>query len=356
MTAHRTLKLFGMMVKPAGRSLSYLPTATALRLSPAPALLAGMKRTMVIPDRKSKPPTQILEPVQAKAENQSEIKHDFVHFKTSTNVHPLGIKKVHEKFGGEFHHCVNHKHAIWTKEELEVKETHTQPGGIADWIAFAGVKTLRTTFDVLSGYRFGKLTENKVLYRAIFLETVAGVPGMTAGMLRHLRSLRRMDRDHGWIHTLLEEAENERMHLMTFIQLKKPGILFRLAVIATQGVFMPIFAFMYMVHPHLCHRFVGYLEEEAVHTYASILEAIEDGRLGKWQTERAPQIAIDYWKMSEDATMKDLIMAVRADEANHRDVNHTFATLKLDQDTPFDEDGKLPKATPDKPAQGSHAH
>ena len=41
--------------------------------------------------------------------------------------------------------------------------------------------------------------------------SAAGVPGMVAGMLRHLHSLRRMERDHGWIHTMLEEAENERM-------------------------------------------------------------------------------------------------------------------------------------------------
>lgn len=34
---------------------------------------------------------------------------------------------------------------------------------------------------------------------------------MVAGMLRHMHSLRGMKRDHGWIHTLLEEAENERM-------------------------------------------------------------------------------------------------------------------------------------------------
>jgi threonyl-tRNA synthetase len=43
-----------------------------------------------------------------------------------------------------------------------------------------------------------------------------------------------MDHDHGWIHTLLEEAENERMHLLTFIRLKQPGPLFRLSVVATQ--------------------------------------------------------------------------------------------------------------------------
>lgn len=39
--------------------------------------------------------------------------------------------------------------------------------------------------------------------RIIFLETVAGVPGMVAAMTRHLQSLRKMRRDHGWIHTLL---------------------------------------------------------------------------------------------------------------------------------------------------------
>jgi threonyl-tRNA synthetase len=64
------------------------------------------------------------------------------------------------------------------------------------------------------------MTESMWLKRFIFLETVAGVPGFVAGMVRHTRSLRKMDHDHGWIHTLLEEAENERMHLMTFVKIK----------------------------------------------------------------------------------------------------------------------------------------
>ena len=67
----------------------------------------------------------------------------------------------------------------------------------------------------------------------IFLETVAGVPGMVGGMVRHLHSLRRMERDHGWIHTLLEEAENERMHLLTFLKIKEPGPFFRCVIILT---------------------------------------------------------------------------------------------------------------------------
>jgi ubiquinol oxidase len=87
----------------------------------------------------------------------------------------------------------------------------------------------------------GVIDERAVLTRCLFLETVAGVPGFAAAMIRHLHSLRRMQRDHGWIHTLLEEAENERMHLMTFLQLRKPGPIFRAAVIVAQWTFTAFF-------------------------------------------------------------------------------------------------------------------
>ena len=73
-------------------------------------------------------------------------------------------------------------------------------------------------------------------------------------MVRHLHSLRRMQRDHGWIHTLLEEAENERMHLMTFLQLKRPGPIFRFAVIFTQTIFTAGFFATYLISPKFCHR------------------------------------------------------------------------------------------------------
>lgn len=64
--------------------------------------------------------------------------------------------------------------------------------------------------------------------------SAAGVPGMVGGMTRHLRSLRRMQHDQGWINTLLAEAENERMHLLTFMELKRPSALFRAMVLLAQ--------------------------------------------------------------------------------------------------------------------------
>ena len=63
-----------------------------------------------------------------------------------------------------------------------------------------------------------------------------------------------MQRDHGWIHTLIEEAENERMHLMTFLALRRPGPLFKGSVIATQFIFTGAFSLLYMISPHFCHR------------------------------------------------------------------------------------------------------
>ena len=81
------------------------------------------------------------------------------------------------------------------------------------------------------------MDERKWLIRIVFLESIAGVPGMVGGMLRHLHSLRRMKRDNGWIETLLEESYNERMHLLTFLKMAEPGWFMRLMVLGAQGVF-----------------------------------------------------------------------------------------------------------------------
>ncbi|GIL99348.1 hypothetical protein Vretimale_4533 [Volvox reticuliferus] len=202
-----------------------------------------------------------------------------------------------------------------------VRPTHLKPEKVARWM-----------FDYLTGYG-PDMTEVQWLQRMIFLETVAGVPGMVAGMLRHLKSLRTMQRDQGWIHTLLEEAENERMHLLTFFELRKPGPLFRASVIAAQGVFFNAYFLAYLLSPRTCHAFIGFLEEEAVKTYTHALEEIDAGRL--WKDMPAPAIAVQYWGLQQDATMRELILAVRADEACHAHVNHTLSKLKADEVNPF---------------------
>jgi hypothetical protein len=219
-------------------------------------------------------------------------------------------------------------HPVWDVKDVEqVSVNHKPSGGVVDTVAYTMVKICRWSFDTLSLYRFGTLTTRKVINRCLFLETVAGVPGMVGGMVRHMSSLRGMKRDHGWIHTLLEEAENERMHLLTFMQIRQPGIFFRAAILVTQGIMFNALFVLYLANPRFVHRFVGYLEEEAVMTYSKIIHEIDAGKLPEFNGTQIPDVARNYWRLGPDATFRDMFNVIRADEAGHRLVNHTFADM-----------------------------
>jgi ubiquinol oxidase len=123
------------------------------------------------------------------------------------------------------------------------------------------------------------------------------------------------------------------MHLLTFMKMAQPGLFMRLMVLGAQGVFFNSFFISYLISPRTCHRFVGYLEEEAVITYTRAIEDIEAGKMPKWNDMDAPDIAIKYWKMPEGhRKMRDLLLYVRADEAKHREVNHTLGNLHPNTD------------------------
>jgi hypothetical protein len=123
------------------------------------------------------------------------------------------------------------------------------------------------------------------------------------------------------------------MHLLTFMKIAEPGLFMRLMVLGAQGVYFNGLFLSYLVSPRTCHRFVGYLEEEAVITYTRIIEEIEAGNLPEWAQMDAPEIAVKYWAMPEGhRTMHDLMLYVRADEAKHREVNHTLGNLNQKAD------------------------
>ena len=194
--------------------------------------------------------------------------------------------------------------------------SHYQPRNFSDKVALMFTKMLRFFADFFFKKRYG--------HRAVILETVAAVPGMVAGMLNHLKSLRKMQEGRGWIKILLDEAENERMHLMTFINIAKPSAFERFLVIFVQGVFFNLYFFMYLISPRTCHRIVGYFEEQAIISYTEYLEEIDSGNI---ENTPAPKIAIDYWNLSKFANLRDVIIAVRNDEMGHRDVNHEFVSI-----------------------------
>ena len=220
---------------------------------------------------------------------------------------------------------------------------HHKPQGLSDSVAFGFVKLLRFCADTFFAKRYG--------HRAVVLETVAAVPGMVGATLTHLKCLRRMCDDKGWIKTLMDEAETDvlaymtfpaqhraklhstnplerlngeikRMHLMTFIEVSKPTLFERFVVVAVQWVFYLFFFGLYLVSAKTAHRVVGYFEEEAVISYTHYLAEIDEGRS---PNVPAPEIAKRYWGLADTATLRDVVLVVRADEAHHRDVNHGFA-------------------------------
>ena len=203
-----------------------------------------------------------------------------------------------------------------------------KPKDFSDFFALSMTKFFRLIADTFFAKRYG--------HRAVVLETIAGVPGMVAGMLIHLRSLRKMKTGYGsQIREMLAEAENERMHLMFFIEIAKPNSFERLLVILAQGVFMSFYLFMYIFFPKTSHRMIGYFEDEAVKSYTEYLELVECGLV---MNINAPKIAIDYYGLSKKAKLSDLIKSVRADEMHHSEVNHSYAD-NLNE-------SKIPESTP----------
>jgi ubiquinol oxidase len=209
---------------------------------------------------------------------------------------------------------LNIKQLLNLSRGLIMKITHKPTHTFSDKFAYGLVKFFRFFADTFFRKRYGN--------RAIVLETVAAVPGMVGGALQHLNCLRKLKEDHGWIKRLLDEADNERMHLMTFLEIAKPNWFERMIIFMAQAIFVVIYLLMYVISTRTAHRFVGYLEEEAVISYNHYLTEIDEGRI---ENCAAPAIAIEYWNLPNNATLREVVIAVGNDEVEHRDVNHYLA-------------------------------
>ena len=186
---------------------------------------------------------------------------------------------------------------------------------ISDAFALSMTKFFRFIADTFFAKRYG--------HRAVVLETVAGVPGMVAGVWMHFKSLRKMKVGYGeQIREMLAEAENERMHLMFFIEIAKPNYFERFIVLFSQMVFGLFYLFMYVFFTRTAHRMIGYFEDEAVKSYTEYLEMVESGKV---ENIPAPKLAISYYGIGSDSKLSDLIRCVRADEEHHSETNHNYA-------------------------------
>ena len=196
-----------------------------------------------------------------------------------------------------------------------ISSTKNTTSQLSDAFAYSMTKFFRFIADSFFLQRYG--------HRAVVLETVAGVPGMVAGVWMHFKSLRKMKAGYGeQIREMLSEAENERMHLMFFIEIAKPNIIERFIVLSSQLIFGVFYLFMYTFFTRTAHRMIGYFEDEAVSSYTEYLKMVESGEV---ENTPAPLIAIKYYNLPANARLSELIKCVRADEQHHSEINHNYA-------------------------------
>jgi len=226
-------------------------------------------------------------------------------------------------------------HPIWDQSEINtIQTTHYEPKTRVDRRALFLARRIRGFFDYVSGYKPGEVDEHGYLKRMICIEAMSAIPGMIGGMIRHINSLALMRVDNGWIHHMLQQSENERQHLFTFLDLQKPGILARAGLLAAQAIMIMLYSVLYFCSPKTGHRMIGYLREESIKVYSNCIKDLDEGKLVKWKDMKSPGPAAEYWALGENAKFRDVLACIRADEVMHREINHHFADMNPDDPMP----------------------
>lgn len=240
------------------------------------------------------------------------------------------------------HHSYTLKNQVWTEQEiverLQTKHQHAEPKSAMDRVTYWILRGVYTVFNTVTLFDKNDPSAASMRFRLILLESIAGVPPFIMAGYRHFYSLRNMTYDGGRIYTHLEEAENERMHLIACMQVFHAGPVTKALVFAAQVIISPFCWFFCLCNPRFLNRFVGYLEELACETYSTVLDAMDDPEkqlYREWREIPAPPVAIQYWKLDENASWHDTLRRIYADETNHRDVNHCFADLGINERNPL---------------------
>ena len=318
------------------------------RVTGTRALSSGMNANVPTDEqRKGRPLSSSMNATSVPTDERREGNRSNIHFRLSPQRHPLNAKAADVPLGvAPGSHFGQQQNHVWQEHEIEARMKdlyHHIPVTYTDQFMHTLMMTMYHSFNALTGFQQTNTPVKAVEWRLIVLESVAGVPGFVAAGFRHFRSLRNLERDHGWIHTLLEEAENERMHLLTCLKMFNAGPATRGLVVAAQITMTPFLFTTYLVNPKAAHRFVGYLEETACETYKNVIIQTETPGtplFEEWSELPAPAIAKGYWKLHDDALWVDALKCMFADECNHRDVNHTFSTMDSDDPNPFVEKHK----------------
>lgn len=130
--------------------------------------------------------------------------------------------------GSQDHHLYTLRKKRWTEPEidevLKTAKSHTAPKTVIDSVQYWFLRGLYNTFNFVTRYDKHDPSPESIKLRLILLESIAGVPPFIMAGYRHFRSLRNLSYDGARIYTHLEEAENERMHLISCMQVFDAGL------------------------------------------------------------------------------------------------------------------------------------
>ncbi|KAK7497595.1 hypothetical protein BaRGS_00011235 [Batillaria attramentaria] len=218
-------------------------------------------------------------------------------------------------------------HKPWEFGQAKGIKEHHEPHGPMERAAFQTAQFLRGLLDNIAGYEPVPVHAGKKIQKDV-AQAVSCVTTAQAARAQHVRSMWKGEPDNGWCRALLLESDNERVHLLTALKITHANRLVRMGIITLQSVVSPFSFIAYVMCPKYCHRLYEYLQEESIKIYTQCIEDIEEGSMDLWKNQVAPTIAKKYWHLKDDATVEDVLKAIRADEDKHRCTHHMLANAK----------------------------
>ncbi|EIE21327.1 hypothetical protein COCSUDRAFT_48069 [Coccomyxa subellipsoidea C-169] len=197
------------------------------------------------------------------------------------------------------------------------------PKGVAEWTGFLAAQALNAAAAMLAhgpAWLFRIPRDTVWFRRVLLLECLSPVPGTVASIVAHVRALATLRGPGSFVESYQRESGNAHAHLLTLLQLR-PSLSLRALVLLSQAAFALPYAAAYAVAPRACHAFVCHLSGLTGEAISGALRDLDSGSIPSWQRLPAPESAAAYWGLPEGATMRTVLLVVRADMVARSAIN-----------------------------------
>ncbi|CAL5228153.1 g11233 [Coccomyxa viridis] len=209
------------------------------------------------------------------------------------------------------------------------------PKGLAEWTGFlaaqlynAGTAVVAHVPAWLPGVSMQR--ETVWLRRLVLLESIAPVLGSTAAMAAYAKALWSLQQDARYLQAFQQESDNARAHLVALLSVS-PSAAQKLLVLLNQVLLAPPYALAFALAPRVCHAFVSTLSGLTGEALSDALVDLDAGKAPAWDVQSLPAPVLAYWGLPEGASMRSVLLVMRADVNARMIINQgaDFKTLSL---------------------------